>query len=157
MPRFRKKPILVEAEQYLHPATAPHGVRTEEDGRAYVVTIHKQKVYLEAGDWILPEPDGEHFYPVKNVIFAATYEPADGPGESPGAAWSDVAASAYRAYAASTGNKNFRGDPMPAWFNLPQAIRTAWEAAVRQAGSVLNGGSYGLDIEQRWSGWNPPV
>jgi hypothetical protein len=72
---FRKKPVVVEAEQFTHPATAPRGVRTEEDGRAYVVTIHQQKVYLEPGDWILPEPDGEHFYPVKPDIFAATYEP----------------------------------------------------------------------------------
>jgi hypothetical protein len=73
-----------------------------------------------------------------------------------GPPWRDVAASAYRAYAASTGNKNFRGEPMPAFEELPQAIRTAWEVAVRQAGQVLNGGSYGLDIEQAWQGWTPP-
>ncbi len=73
-----------------------------------------------------------------------------------GPAWRDVAASAYRAYSASTGNKNFRGEPMPAWDELPQAIRTAWQAAVRQAGNVLNGGSYGLDVEQSWQGWTPP-
>ena len=72
--RFRKRPIEVEAEQFLHPATSPRGVFTEEDGRAYVITIHLQKVYLESGDWILPEPDGEHFYPVKDDIFRATYE-----------------------------------------------------------------------------------
>ena len=75
---------------------------------------------------------------------------------APGPPWVDVAASAYRAYAASTGNKNFRGDPMPTWDQLPQPIRTAWEAAVRQAGSVLRGDSYGLDTEQRWTGWVPP-
>jgi len=76
--------------------------------------------------------------------------------ETAGAPWRDIAASAYRAYAASTGNKNFRGEPMPAFNELPQAIRTAWEAAVRQAGDVINGGSYGLDTEQRWAGWIPP-
>lgn len=75
MPMFRKKPVVIEAEQFTHPATATRGVRTEEGGRAYVVTVHQQKVYLEPGDWILPEPDGEHFYPVKPDIFAATYEP----------------------------------------------------------------------------------
>lgn len=73
--KFRKKPIIVEAEQFTHPATPPRGVHIEEDGRAYVMTIHLQKVYLETGDWILPEPDGEHFYPVKPDIFSATYEP----------------------------------------------------------------------------------
>lgn len=75
MPMFRKKPVVVEAEQYTHPAITPRGVRTEEDGRAYVVTIHHQNVYLEPGDWILPEPDGEHFYPVKDSVFITTYEP----------------------------------------------------------------------------------
>ncbi len=50
-----------------------------------------------------------------------------------GMSWRDIAVSAYRAYAASTGNKNFRGEPMPAFDDLTQAIKTAWEAAVRQA------------------------
>ncbi len=54
-----------------------------------------------------------------------------------GPAWSDIAASAYRAYSASTSNKNFRGEPMPAWSDLPQAIRTAWDAACRQVNDVL--------------------
>lgn len=73
-----------------------------------------------------------------------------------GPAWRDIASSAYRAYSASTGNKNFRGDAMPKWDELPQPIRTAWEAAARQVGNVLSGGSFGLDIEQRWHGWIPP-
>lgn len=68
-----------------------------------------------------------------------------------GIAWADVAASAYHAYAASTGNTNYQ-----AWDALPQAIRTAWEAAARQVGSVVHGGSYGLGMEQRWAGWVPP-
>ncbi len=43
----------------------------------HVHTIHQnQVVNLEKGDWILPEPDGEHFYPVKPDIFDKTYEPA---------------------------------------------------------------------------------
>lgn len=75
MPKFKKKPVIVEANQFLHGATAPLGVHNEEDGRSYVVTIHNQKVYLEVGDWILPEPDGIHFYPVKDEIFKNTYEP----------------------------------------------------------------------------------
>ena len=83
-------------------------------------------------------------------------ESSHAPNLAPGPPWQDVAASAYRAYAASTGNKNFRGEPMPTWDQLPQPIRTAWEAAVRQAGGVLRGRPYGLDIEQRWAGWVPP-
>jgi hypothetical protein len=80
-------------------------------------------------------------------------------GSTPGMAWRDVAASAYRAYAASTGNKNFRGEPMPEFDALPQPIRTAWEAAVRQAGSCLidnPGCPPTAPDEQRWSGWVPP-
>lgn len=73
-----------------------------------------------------------------------------------GPAWRDVAASAYRAYSASTGNKNFRGEDMPAFQELPIAIRIAWEAVVRQVGDVLRGGIYGVGTEQRWEGWVPP-
>lgn len=40
----------------------------------HVVTIHGQKTKIVDGDWILPEPDGVHFYPCKPDIFAATYE-----------------------------------------------------------------------------------
>lgn len=43
----------------------------------HVHTIHdNQLVVLEVGDFIIPEPDGEHYYPCKPAIFAATYEPA---------------------------------------------------------------------------------
>ena len=75
MSKFIRKSTVIEANQFTHPATSPVGVRTEEDGRAYVVTIHEQKVYLEPGDWVLPEPDGKHYYPVKDAIFKQTYEP----------------------------------------------------------------------------------
>lgn len=37
---------------------------------------------------------------------------------------------AYDAYGRSTGRKNFRGDPMPDWADLPESIQTAWVAAV---------------------------
>jgi hypothetical protein len=76
---------------------------------------------------------------------------------TPGMPWRDIAASAYRAYSASTGNKNYQGLPMPAFDSLPQAIQTAWEAAVRQANDCR-----GIEMEgpapdeQRWAGWVPP-
>lgn len=73
--------------------------------------------------------------------------------ELPGLAWSEIAASAYAAYGHSTGNKNFRGDPMPRWDQLPVPIRTAWEAAVRHASDVsVNPAS---DPEM-WAGWVSP-
>lgn len=75
MPKFRKKPTVIEANQFQHPATGALGTCTEEDGRAYVVTAHEQKVYLEPGDWIVAEPGKPNrFYPIKPDIFAETYE-----------------------------------------------------------------------------------
>ena len=35
----------------------------------------------------------------------------------------------YEAYIAHSGGKNYRGDPCPAWDELPEAIRGHWEAA----------------------------
>lgn len=75
---------------------------------------------------------------------------------SPGMAWSEIAASAYRAYAASTGNKNYQGLPMPAFDNLPVAIQTAWEAAVRQVDVCLRSGEAAASYEQNWAGWQRP-
>jgi hypothetical protein len=76
-----------------------------------------------------------------------------------GNSYEDVACSAYKAYSASTGNKNFRRDSMPEWDALPQSIKTAWEAATRQVIDIWDGN--GLEAknfpdEQKWSGWVPP-
>ena len=40
---------------------------------------------------------------------------------------------AYHAYGATTDFKNFRGEPMPAWADLPHTIQRAWCAAVTAA------------------------
>lgn len=41
----------------------------------HVHTSHgNQVVFLEPGDWIFPEPDGIHYYPVKPDIFNARYD-----------------------------------------------------------------------------------
>jgi hypothetical protein len=76
-----------------------------------------------------------------------------------GMAYRDIAASAYRAYAANTGNKNFRGDPMPQWDHLPRPIQVAWEAAIRQA-ERCSRASYDMPLppdESTWAGWTPPA
>lgn len=84
--KFRKKPIFVEAEQFKLGEPIPRGIcfgihRGYACGcgdQPHVHTIHAgQHVAVSPGDWILPEPDGEHFYPVKPDIFQATYEPAE--------------------------------------------------------------------------------
>ena len=79
MAKFKRISTVVECEQWL-PGKQVKGVicPPEElgDTAPYVVTIHNQKVFIEPGDWILPEPDGLHYYPVKPEIFVNTYEPA---------------------------------------------------------------------------------
>ncbi|MDQ3919004.1 MAG: hypothetical protein M3348_11050 [Acidobacteriota bacterium] len=91
MPKFRKKPVVIEAVQWWpnvdHPAVNYDNAYTVNDAffggerlvreGPYVVTIHKEKAHLTPGDWIIPEPDGLHFYPCKPDIFRATYEPVD--------------------------------------------------------------------------------
>lgn len=76
MAKFRKRPIVIEAVQFDDiPANDPAGVyRRPEDNAPYVVTVHLQRCYLVAGDWIIPEPDGVHYYPCKPDIFEKTYE-----------------------------------------------------------------------------------
>ena len=89
MPKFKKKPIIIEAEQFFPDKKPwPCGVveytevaeeslnGTRNEWKAWRVhTIHNgQSVKVEPGDWIIPEPDGEHFYPCKPDIFKATYD-----------------------------------------------------------------------------------
>ena len=52
--------------------------------------------------------------------------------------WLAIASSAYRAYSKSTGNKNFRGEPMPEFKDLPDAIKDAWVDAVQDACDYVN-------------------
>lgn len=40
-----------------------------------------------------------------------------------------AARNAYAAYGESTGGLNFRGEPMPGWADLGDAIQSAWVAA----------------------------
>ncbi len=83
MARYRKKPIVIEAVQYTKYGVLVDGMcnsrscYTSGNNKPHVHTIHdNQVVLLEVGDWIIPEPDGVHYYPCKPDIFEATYEPA---------------------------------------------------------------------------------
>jgi hypothetical protein len=85
--RFRKKPIIVEAEQWF-PGKEVAGVTVASEGgkspdgstwppHAFVMTIHGQAANLAPGDWVITEPDGIHHYPHKPEFFEAHYEPVD--------------------------------------------------------------------------------
>lgn len=79
MPRFRKKPVEFEAEQYLgpdHPLPAgvyPGGDHLED--RPYVYTAHNQPIFLEPGDWVVREPKGPGYYAIKPDIFPTLCDP----------------------------------------------------------------------------------
>jgi hypothetical protein len=44
---------------------------------------------------------------------------------------------AYAAYGQSVGWKNFAGNPMPEWHELPERIQEAWRASVRAVVTAL--------------------
>ncbi len=82
MPEFRKKPVVIEAEQF-ESATAPLPFRGRGDpvcfdgARFFIETLEGLHIVRD-GDWIIRGVKGE-FYPCKPDIFAATYEPASVP------------------------------------------------------------------------------
>ena len=84
--KFRKKPVVVDAEQYKGYRKLVTGMCrstlcsvNRERYEPHVHTIHNnQVVNIEVGDWIIPEPNGINFYPVKPDIFEQTHEPVVG-------------------------------------------------------------------------------
>lgn len=81
MPRFRKRPIIIEAEQFRSddkplPFANRRACALDSEGW-YVTTAHGQRTPIVDGDWIIPEPDNRGFYPCKPDIFDATYEPVE--------------------------------------------------------------------------------
>lgn len=88
MAQFKNKPKIIEAEQLTAEMERgekplPNGVDWHDfdlEGSAKhlgCITIHGQKTMVQAGDWIIREPDGIHYYPCKPDIFEATYDPYD--------------------------------------------------------------------------------
>jgi hypothetical protein len=78
MPKFRSRIREITAEQWFengqHVDGVAHGLVDLGTAAFYVMTAHGQKAIVVDGDWIVSEPDGEHFYPVKPDIFADNYE-----------------------------------------------------------------------------------
>jgi hypothetical protein len=85
MPRFRLRTAagqperIIDAVQFHGPAADPPGVARESGGRigrAYVIDALGRHVYLEPGDWILPDPDRTGHYLVSDPeTFARAWEP----------------------------------------------------------------------------------
>ena len=82
VPKYRKKPVVIEAMQY-GPHTEPSvgllaflGDRLGAvDADGLIIPTLEGDMRASVGDWIIKGVRGE-FYPCKPDIFAATYEPA---------------------------------------------------------------------------------
>lgn len=78
MARYRKRPVEIEAVQYLYPASqAPEiaewcGGKVGDDGLIYIPTL-EGVMTVSINDFVIQGVQGE-FYPCKPDIFAATYE-----------------------------------------------------------------------------------
>jgi hypothetical protein len=93
MPKFRKKPVVIEAEQYRHPGDIKRGRGTPLDALCFVphddvphrtfengesqphIDTLEGPHFVNDGDWVIRGVAGE-CYPCKPDIFEATYEPA---------------------------------------------------------------------------------
>ena len=75
MPRYRKKPIVVEATRWRGFVEGPHHlgvVPYSPDGQGWIETLEGGH-QVTPGDWIITGVAGEK-YPCKDAIFQATYE-----------------------------------------------------------------------------------
>lgn len=88
MPRYRKKPVVIEAMRYTEETRdaviafcgAQHRA-IDDDGAEYELAnlrIHTLEgvMRLDVGDWVIKGVKNE-FYPCKPDIFEQTYEPVD--------------------------------------------------------------------------------
>lgn len=77
--KFRKKPVVIEAVQYLGGDESQDNVadfmdaNIEVSGDAILIGTLEGEMMATPGDWIIKGIKGE-FYPCKPEIFAATYE-----------------------------------------------------------------------------------
>jgi hypothetical protein len=88
MPKFRKKPVVVDAVQYVFdgeevlPDMAQDAIvdfmeqNIMVEGDDIIIPTLEGEMRASPGDWIIKGVKGE-FYPCKPDIFAATYEPAE--------------------------------------------------------------------------------
>jgi len=75
MAKYRSKPCECEAFQWFPNMGLQGGVRIDHDTNSYyVVTISGDTALVDAGDFIITEPDGIHHYPCKPAVFERRWE-----------------------------------------------------------------------------------
>lgn len=95
MPKFKKKPVVIEAVQWngknfdevMNFMQEFHGSklnyenaeqRALKTGIITITTMHEgQRVNVVPGDWIVPDGKPNTFYPIKPDVFEKTYEKVD--------------------------------------------------------------------------------
>jgi len=83
--KFRKKPVIVDAIQWTGKNTTavsnfcPSIVKIWDKRRVDFLLIKtlEGNFKVQKNDWIIVEPDSEHYYPCKPDIFEQTYEPVE--------------------------------------------------------------------------------
>jgi hypothetical protein len=86
MARFRKKPVIIDALRFTGSPENEQELRLfiDPDKKPFMSTDRKKMAFstlegvmiASAGDWIIRGVAGE-FYPCKDSIFQATYEPVE--------------------------------------------------------------------------------
>jgi hypothetical protein len=78
--KYRKKPVVIDAEQFHEKDKWPAGVVREpgDDRLPYIETL-EGRLYVNEGDWIITGVKGEK-YPCKPDIFERTYDPVEEAG-----------------------------------------------------------------------------
>ena len=86
MPKFRKKPVVIEARQFetnneaddknMNDLVSWIGEGARHDGTDIYIQTLEGEMRAECGSWIVQGVKGE-FYPCDGEIFAATYEPVE--------------------------------------------------------------------------------
>jgi len=82
--KFRKKPVVIEAEQFLpKQGQIPSGIISDGNGDprtdsrfSFIIPTLEGNHFVTDGDWIITGVKGEK-YACKPDIFALTYEPAE--------------------------------------------------------------------------------
>ena len=86
MPKFRKKPVVIEARQFetnneaddknMNDLVSWIGEGARHDGTDIYIQTLEGEMRAECGSWIVQGVKGE-FYPCDGEIFAATYDPVE--------------------------------------------------------------------------------
>ena len=84
MPKFRKKPVVIEAVLWCGPEDTAmlavlegdSGRKIIESGDHLIISTLEGSMTANRGDWIIKGVNGE-LYPCKPDIFDKTYEPVD--------------------------------------------------------------------------------